>query len=241
MEKSVADPEVEALLGRFDRSSAQTLLVSLANEFLRLERAHNSLASRVKSMEALQSAIDRVVAARIDAPAADFPKKARFLPEDSLQEAAGFYNLEHDPTGRGYRWTGPEPHFSFPFFLDRRAPARFRLTLGGLAKSIPIEAMRCFVDGEEVAGAISQAGDGWEITGTLPQKDDSAGTVLTFACPFTASPAETEGSADTRKLGVIFRALLVEAETTSPASQADNRASVVSELPRRVGLTPGRR
>ncbi len=235
----MANLDIETFLSRFDRTSPQTLLTSIAGEFLRLERAQEALLARVQAMEALQATVDRIVATSQDAPAATFPKKARFAAEDALLGATGLYSMEHDSLGRAYRWTGPEPYFSFPFFFDRRATARFVMRFGGLAAKVPVEGVRAFIDGEEVARVIAQVGDGWEMTGRMPTRLDSAATVLTFICPAVPTQAAA-GGGEPRRLGLTFRSLSVEPESETAGGSFDSRPAAAAESQKRAALKSAR-
>ena len=207
--KFIPDSDVESLIGRFDRSSANALLVSLATELLRLGRAHAALSAKVAAMEVLQTTIDTIAAVGVEVERAIFPKVLTLGAADSLQGARGLYQLEYDSIGRPYRWTGPEADFSFQFFVDRSVDLGFFLAFGEHSANIPVDGMRCFGDGTEIAVKIRHTKDGYELDGCLPARIGRGGSVLTFVCPTIASPAEYDGSTDKRLLGVTFRSLRI--------------------------------
>ncbi len=148
----------------------------------------------------------------------------------------GFHELEHDPDGQPFRWTGPDPRFSFEFFINRTTPARFVLRFGPLFTGGSPIGLLCFVDGEPAPVKLQAATTCFEAVGVLPPRRDAGGSVLSFVCPQMGSPA-SQGLDDARMLGLLFRRLTVEStpeqqalapaaprlETVAPA--ADVRAS----------------
>jgi hypothetical protein len=201
----VNDAEVSAVLERFDRSSPDALLSSLASEIVRLDRLCNSLIGRIAAIEALQAAVDRVIAAQEDLPASALPEQFAVDASFSLSEASGLHPLEYTVNGYPFRWTTSQ--FSFAFFIRRDAPMAFSMRV--LRFYLPGEQrLRCFADGEEMRIEVRRDQQGFRVGGTLPPRSDNGASVLIFVCP-AASPAEIEGNEDKRQLGLAFNSLEV--------------------------------
>lgn len=219
----VDDAEVKAVLERFDRSSPDTLLSSLASEIARLDRVFNSLAGRLAAIEALQAAADRVIAAEEDLQANALPEHFVVDATFSLSEESGLYPLEYTVKGQPFRWTTSQ--FSFSFFIRRDLPMAFSMRV--LRFCLPGEQrLRCFADGEEIRIDARREQQGFRVGGELPPRSDNGASVLIFVCP-TTSPAEIGGGEDTRKLGAAFQSL--EVGTPERISMADGPVAARSE------------
>jgi len=122
------------------------------------------------------------------------------LPRDS-----GFHDLEHDPRGVPFRWTGPSKDFSFEFGMDR---SDSRLALISMLKSGRIngsylERIRVFVDGRPVPCSFS-LGRMPSIEFEIPKRNSSmASTTISVECDVW-SPSQEDGSEDQRTLGIPF-------------------------------------
>jgi len=218
---------VAAVLARFDRSSSEKLLTSLATEIVRLSREHADLAARLQAVENLQVVADRLLPAAGEPSGGELPQSV--LPESvlidathSMLDGAGFYPLEFDATGAATRWTGPTAQFSLPFFVDRRHGGKFRLAFSRFAASVSASFMRCLLDGKPAEFAVHDLRNGYELSGVLPPRADPGATVLTFICPATASPAQLGQSTDTRQLGLCFQKLTAR---SNPAPEAPAAAT----------------
>jgi hypothetical protein len=122
-----------------------------------------------------------------------------------LSVEQGFYHLEHDDTGRSYRWTGPGNQFFFNILLDRTEPIGFRMRLSGGTPEAAVKGLRCFADRREVPLLISEETLGWAVTGILPSLKTSGLTRVEFLVPVLFRPADKNpASTDTRLLGVVF-------------------------------------
>jgi len=209
MDKLNFDLDESAVLRRFDRSSPDALLKSIAREILSLRRAQAELAAKMEVFGSLQAAADRIAAAESDVRGASAPSRVVVDAAQSFQGSTGFHELEHDPDGQPFRWTGPEPRFSFEFFIDRRRPAKFMMRFGPLFSGGSPVGLLCFVDGEPTPVKLQAATTCFEAVGVLPPRPEPGGSVLSFVCPSMASPA-AQGLADSRMLGLLFRRLTVE-------------------------------
>jgi len=209
-------PAVAAILARFDRTSPDNLLVSLAAEILRLTRAHADLAARLQAVEQLQAIADRLLP---DAPGAAvaLPKTVVIDATQSMLDASGFYPLEFDKDGNPLRWTGPSKEFSLTFFIDRSAGGKFKLSFSRFAASVSASFMRCLLDGKPADIAVHDQRGGFELSGVLPPRGDSGATVLSFIVPGTSSLAQLGQSTDQRQLGLCFQRLTAQ---SSPAPEA---------------------
>ena len=103
--------DVDAVLARLDRSSSNSLLLSIAKEIVQLNQMYASLLARVMAMESLQSTIDRIVDLELDLKSEELPETIFMDATYSLSKFGGFYELEYDQNGNPYRWTGPEAQF----------------------------------------------------------------------------------------------------------------------------------
>jgi len=212
MPQSVSDSDIESVLQRLDIRSPERLIRALAEELVRINRAHATLETRVSMMETLSAASDRLLASA--EAYFDYPKTVRIDASGSSTELLGFYQLEYAQDSAPTRWTGPERHFSIQFFVSRQAPTPFDLLFGKFFVEDPVDQLRAFVDGEEIPLAVSGAVGRYVASGELPPRKHIGGTVLTFVVPSLDSPA-SKGSEDKRVLGLLFIALTVGAPARS--------------------------
>jgi hypothetical protein len=211
----------DAILSRFDRSSPEALLKSIAAEFRKLHETNARLIARVEVMASLAAMADRIMAGEIEEFGADHPGSVRVSANQYLPDSSGFYPIEYDRAGRPLRWTGPNRHFSFQVFVQRRTRSRFLLVFDNFFAATDPAEFRCFVDGEPAPLKIQRIADHYEALGLLPVRSDKGATSLIFACPNVGSPAE-QGHDDTRKLGLSFRLLAID---PLPGQEIDNRAA----------------
>jgi len=209
MDKLNFDLDEASVLRRFDRSSPDALLKSIAREIVGLRRAQAEVAAKMEAFASLQAAADRIAAAEADVRGACAPSRVVIDAAQSFQGATGFYELEHDPDGQPFRWTGPDPRFSLEFFVNRKTPAKFVLRFGPLFTGGSPRGLLCFVDGEPTPVKLQAATTCFEAIGVLPPRGDAGGSVLSFVCPQMGSPA-AQGLDDARMLGLLFRRLTVE-------------------------------
>jgi hypothetical protein len=212
MSQSSNSASVNAVLARFDRSSPEKLLASLAAEIVRLGRENADLAARLLAVEQLQAVADRLL------PAA--PAKPEPLPQNvtidathSLLDSNGFYPLEFDATGNPSRWSGPGPQFSLPVFVDRTHGARFKLSFSRLAVQAAPSLLRCLLDGRACEISVSQTGGGVEVSGQMPARADQGASVLSFIVPGMAA------AADQRPIGLCFQKLTLRANLPDDAAE----------------------
>lgn len=227
METRFEDNSLDAIISRFDKSSSENLLRSIAKEIYRLGQANAVLTARVMAMETLQIIIDRIARAADEADAKVFPTSVILDATHSIPGSWGFHNLEYDETGRPFRWTGPDRNFSFPVFVNRRVPLEFKLSFGRICGGFPIEGIRAFLDGEPIQIQSDVSSHGQMITGKITKREVIGGTVLTFVCPATTSPATFESNDDHRLLGLSFYSLAIT--SISMPDQLKNRLSRVEE------------
>ena len=219
---------VAAVLARFDRSSSEKLLTSLAGEIVRLTREQADLSARLVAVEQLHVVLDRLLpAANADVSGGELPKTVQIDATHSMLDGIGFYPLEFDPAGAPSRWTGPGAQFSLGFFVDRRYGGKFKLSFQRFAASVSASFMRCMLDGKPTEFAVHDLRNGYEVSGVLPPRADHGASVLTFICPATASPAQLGQSADTRQLGLAFQKLTARS-TPAPEIQ-EISAEVIPE------------
>jgi len=211
MSGQISKLDVEAVLARLDRSSSDTLLRSIARELSSAGESHAALLARIVALESLLKVSDRLLGGTQTLAAESLPGNVLIEAIHSLPSTGGFYGLEYDIAGAPYRWTGPNPHFSIDFFIDRRSGAKFIMRFSMLyARDVP-HYIRCMADGEEIKVTTTPVGKGFETTGELAARVDGGATVLSFICPATASPAQLELTDDHRQLGLAFQWLRVHA------------------------------
>jgi len=214
-------PGVAAVLARFDRSSPDNLLTSLATEILRLTRAQADLAARLQAVEQLQAVADRLLPEAGGAEPAELPKTALIDATQAILDGAGFYPLEFDGAGNPIRWTGPSAQFSLSLFIDRRQGGRFKLHFTRFAASVSASFMRCLLDGKPADITVHDLRGSFELSGVLPPRADPGASVLTFICPATASQAQLGQGSDQRQMGLCFQKLTAQsamAADTAPQS-----------------------
>lgn len=217
MSISISEIDIASMLQRFDTRSPEKLIRALAEEFVRLHRAHTRLEARLATMETLSAVADQLLDSANRS--FDYPKTVKIDAAASSIELVGVHQLEHTSDGMPFRWTGPERHFSIQFFVSRRQPAIFNLRFGRFFADVPVEQLRAFVDGDEVPLSISGAEGGYEARGELPPREKLGGTVLTFVVPALAAPS-AKGYDDVRLLGLLFVELAV---AVSPEIGNDER------------------
>lgn len=206
---AVSAADLEKILERIDRSSPDSLLMSLVEELVLLQESHRDLQARITAMEVFQGIGDRVLTdstkVRFDLPTAVTIDGAF-----SLSSKNGFYGVEYDHTGGPYRWTGPDPTFHFEVMVDRKQKLDLRLRYSQLFVHLPDTSVRCFVDGIEVEGKTIVVDREFELRALIPEREKFGATVLTFVCPGVQSPMEAGMSDDMRKLGLAFRWLKLD-------------------------------
>lgn len=225
--------DLEAVLARFDRTSPETLLSSIAGELVRLHQSHATMLSRVAAMEALQATIDRIAADTPEMLAVELPESVEIDARSSLSGAQGFYELEYGESGKPYRWTGPAPQFWFDFFVNREKLVQFVLQFGHLYGDEPPTLIRCYADGKETSAELIQTRDGFQLRGLLPPRADRGASVLSFVCPVMLSPLEAGVAADIRRLGVTFESLKID---PLPADEAALLTQSASTIATKAGL-----
>lgn len=214
-------PEIVSVLARFDRTSPETLLMSLAAEIARLSRAQADLAARLKAVEQMHSIEDRLLAVATARQLAALPASAVVDAMQTMLDATGFYGLEFDGSGKPYRWTGPGTDFSVEFFLNRQHGGVFTLHFSRFAGPAAPGDVRCLVDGVPAGvEAVELGGASFEISGPLPVRLDAGPTLLTFVLPATASPRELGISSDERQLGLAFQSVTAHANQPDPDAGA---------------------
>ena len=219
MEEILAGQDANAVLARFDRSSSESLIASIASEIARLDQANRQLQARLAAMETLQILMDRIAAADQHVAMDELPRSVVIDASYSLSAAGGFYEIEYDTDGKPFRWTGPDRPFSFVLLVNRMHGARFSLEFSRIyAHARPID--QCLVDGEPVKVVVGKLADRFTLTGELPPRGGNSGSVLTFISPVTVSPAEVETTFDSRTLGVAFQRLRVIAKAEAPLAAA---------------------
>jgi hypothetical protein len=201
-----------AVLKRIDRTSADSLIQSIAGEIVRLQSANAVLEARLAAMESLNALADRLLSEPSSAPQPVYASRVEIDAASAFLDAVGFHALELDPNGAPFRWSGPQRQFSFHLFVDRSRAAAFTLSFDGLYAEGPVEGLRGFVDGEEIALSFARA-ERVEARGELPIRREGGGTTLTFLAPRLASPGD-RGLNDRRQLGVCFRRLAIAPATT---------------------------
>lgn len=220
-----------AVLASFDRSSPDRLLASIAGEIARLGQSNRQLAARVAALETLNVLVDRIAGAEQRELAAALPKSVIIDAVYSLPGSGGFYDLEYDPTGRPFRWTGPTRHFSFSCFVDRRNGASFLLEFWRIFAHVQTVAFQCLVDGEPVPTTVVQLPNGFELSGELPPRSGGDGSVLTFISPGIASPSEVDGVSDDRILGVAFQVLTITSSVANGQIESGDAAGTPTDAP----------
>jgi hypothetical protein len=212
------DSDVARIIARLDRSTPDKLLHSIAEELFRLHRAYDALVAKMHALEITQSTYDQMIASGEPAALQAMPRSTVVDASFSLSTEAGFYHLEYDNYGVPYRWTGPEPTFLFELFIDRQSPADFRLRFSQASFNQAQRPVRCYVDGHEIATVLIEIDGEYEVRGTLPPRDLTGGSVVSFLCPSVSAPS---GQQDIRLLGLVFRWLRIEAVTVEPVIEEE--------------------
>ncbi len=217
MSDAPVTPEIVSVLARFDRTSPETLLMSLAAEIARLSRVQADLSARLKAVEQMHTIEDRLLAVATSKQLIAMPTSAVVDATQTMLDSVGFYALEFDGSSRPYRWTGPATDFSVEFFVNRQHGALFTLRFSRFSCPTNLADVRCLVDGVPVTiHGVDLGTVGFEISGNLPVRLDTGPTLVTFVIPATASPRDLGLSSDERQLGLSFQSLT--AHTSQPES-----------------------
>ena len=197
-----------AVVARMDVSSADALIQSLAAEFARVHTASAAIEARLAAMPALSAKADRILAAS-EAENTEYPRSLVVDADAAFAGASGFHDLEYDSLGLPYRWTGPDPKFSFEAYVERSASARFALSFDDFLVPGPKDELRGFVDGAPAPLKVERRGDLHVAFGILPARAERGPTTITFDCPQMGRLQEP-GRAEKREVGLRFRALTIE-------------------------------
>ncbi len=90
MDKLNFDLDESAVLRRFDRSSPDALLKSIAREIVNLRRAQAEIAVKMEVFASLQAAADRIVAAEAGVRGASHPSRVVIDAAQSFHGLDGF-------------------------------------------------------------------------------------------------------------------------------------------------------
>lgn len=143
----------------------------------------------------------------------EFEKSSRIVPQDPLPAQDGFYGIEYTEEGLPLRWTGPTPEFSFRVLWHREKVGRGRLLLQRTPQLEHPERIIVRVDGRSVPHTMVVNASELTFAFEVPSIDRPRTTTIQVVAPRVWSPAEEPGgSADTRRLGVVFRGLTFEQE-----------------------------
>jgi hypothetical protein len=225
---------VAAVLARFDRSSAEKLLASLAAEIVRMSREQCDFAARLQAVEQLHSVADRLLPPIAgDTAGAELPASVQIDATHAMLDGAGFYPLEFDHAGVPSRWTGPEAQCSLGFFVDRRYGGKFKLSFLRCAAGVSPSFVRCLVDGVLAELAVHDLREGFELSGVLSPRADPGPSVLSLICPVAASPAQPGASAGPRPLGLCFQKLSARANAAPDIADVALETNVESVRPAR--------
>jgi len=163
------------------------------------------------SLAVLQAALlggDAAAAATPEAAAAGVESEVVFEPRavsvdmDENVVQTGFYHHENLPSGRSFRWLGPDPLASV--YLPRiDGPVRVVIRAMKAFDGVPLDETRVCVDGGEWTGVAAERDDGVLKLTATPRRGAAPATSTTrvdIDCIRTASP---EGG-DTRLLGIAI-------------------------------------
>jgi hypothetical protein len=174
----------------------------VAEEFGELHRQIAALKRELAALTAYQASRDRsLIVQSTIAKITELPHNVVVEPDQMLRSQDGFYPLEHTSDGVPFRWTGPEPQFSFDVFIDRTQGAEARLEVLNCIDFEVQKAIALLADGESVPVTLEQTGTGFVATAALPPRAVANATNLIYMLPATLMPL---GSKDTRALGVAF-------------------------------------
>lgn len=140
-------------------------------------------------------------------------RSVRLNAELPYDRTAGLHGLEHTVEGLPFRWTGPTSQSCFEIQVDRtvKCKASFRLISAGHLTQSYLNSIQIYVDGQS-RPKQSKIGEFVQLEFELPERTGNiAGTLIVLECPVW-SPVDALGTAtDTRRLGVQFFDLAVEA------------------------------
>ncbi len=122
MSKVRLEYDEASILQRFDRSSPEALLQSIAMELARLGQANALLTARLAAMDSVQAMADRIASGAAADFATDYPSQVRIDAANSFLGGLGFYGVEHDQNGRPTAGRVPSLNFRFSSLSIARPP-----------------------------------------------------------------------------------------------------------------------
>lgn len=201
-----------AILRLINRGGSQEIAKLLAALSLLTERLQQDSEVNRRSLEFVNIPIAKcLLEAR---PLASSVRLSAELPYD---RSAGLHGLEHTAEGLPFRWTGPTSQSCFEIEIDRTVKCRasFRLVCAGHLTQSYLNSIQIYVDGQSRPKQC-KADDFVQLEFELPERSGRiAGTSIMLECPVW-SPTDASGNTtDTRRLGVQFFDLTVEAAPQS--------------------------
>lgn len=122
----------------------------------------------------------------------------------------GLYPLEHDPSGRPFRWSGPSHEFGFTIQVDRHDPVRVETLFAGALRDDQYKGLGVMVDSRWITSTFLAESAALQFT--LPPRQEVGMTNLLFVVPQLLRPVDLGMGQDQRPLGVCFHALRVLAD-----------------------------
>ena len=158
--------------------------------------------------------------------------EAVHVPQSMEPRALDWYAPEQSPEGTTFRWSGPSlrPKLLVPF--TGRSEVQVTLHLIDLDPARIIDDIRLSLNGEPVAHQVRRERPGWVDLAFVGRLRSRKASVVEMTLPRAFCPAETGGSSDWRRLGVILEGL-----TIAPRNSA---GSVRQEPITSAGRTVGR-
>ena len=194
------------------RVNANAPLESLMLELARQQALIDDLALQVRVLRAERS-LGEALLPRVETSYGGLDR-AHLDAGMPLDPEKGFYALEYDGNGQPFRWTGPQPVFSFDLHLDRRGPLAVALQIASGYGEVS-DRLRAFSDGVELPLTRQTVAGGVAYSLVLLPRAMPGITRLSFLVKKLFTPAASH--IDQRKLGVVFRELDVVPATPAQA------------------------
>ncbi len=191
---------VEKMTARLRLADRHDQSVILVREIAELRLQMQNMAQSVSALASFCELGARFDAERGELAAPPLPGMVRIDASQGLHLLDGFYDLEHTPQGRAFRWTGPQRRFRFSVWIDRTRPVDVTLHVLFRGHAANATGMRLFVDGRPNPVRFDASREAFIATDVAPEplRDLS---VFEFE---SASPQPVEDRAETRELGVPF-------------------------------------
>lgn len=196
---------------RLDLLKGKDLVAAIADELIAVQINIERLSRDLQSICAYQSYsryFDLIIP---EEDSRSLPEAISIQASESLLSRDGFWPIDYDAGGTPFRWTGPDTHFAFHFFVDRKRSRHLSVVAVDCVDFAKQKGLRVFVDGEPVSVRVTAHGRGMKISAELPARHGATATEIVIALPHVGLHPEVK---DGRLVGLAFAELEISATPT---------------------------